>query len=101
MFYQLVNEEKSRLGVTQSRAHQSPATYISIHRNCILEDGFVQLSRLPSRTLKGTVKVKFINEQVSLFPFLFGIVGIFCNYRVLMKLELTKQVSSKSTLKKQ
>ena len=59
-------EDKSKIGIPTSRdeRHMAASAYIDVHRNRILEDGYVQLSSLNSRLLKGTIKVKFINEQV-------------------------------------
>ncbi|CAD5212189.1 unnamed protein product [Bursaphelenchus okinawaensis] len=36
---------------------------IEIHRDRLLEDGFVQLSDLSSKALKGVIRVKFVNQQ--------------------------------------
>ena len=33
----------------------------------VLQDGYEQLSLLPARTFKGLIRVRFINEQASLY----------------------------------
>ena len=64
IFRQQVIEEKERLGIKTSRSDRQPATYITIHRAKILDDGYAQLSLLHMKALKGTIRVKFVNEQV-------------------------------------
>ena len=59
-----MTEEKERLGIVNSRFDRRPATYITIHRARILDDGYAQLSLLLMKALKGTIRVKFVNEQV-------------------------------------
>uniref|UniRef100_A0A915DWR5 HECT-type E3 ubiquitin transferase n=1 Tax=Ditylenchus dipsaci TaxID=166011 RepID=A0A915DWR5_9BILA len=38
-------------------------TVITVERSRIVEDGYRQLSSLPSQALRGTIRVKFINQQ--------------------------------------
>lgn len=38
-------------------------TIITIDRNRIVEDGYRQLANLSSEALRGTIRVKFINQQ--------------------------------------
>lgn len=64
IFHQQVTEEKEKLGIKHSRSDRQPATYITVHRAKILEDGYAQLSLLHMKALKGTIRVKFVNEQV-------------------------------------
>ena len=64
IFHQQVDEDRQRLGLSRSQFDRRPASYITVHRSRILEDGYAQLSVLPVEALKGTVRVKFINEQV-------------------------------------
>ena len=64
IFHQQVTEEKERLGLKTSRSDRKPATYVTVHRTKILDDGYAQLSLLHMKALKGTIRVKFINEQV-------------------------------------
>ena len=62
-----MTEDKERLGIKSSRSERQPATYITIHRPRILDDGYAQLSLLHTKALKGTVRVKFVNEQVCVY----------------------------------
>lgn len=39
------------------------STLVTVHRARIVEDGYQQLNSLPSQSLKGVIRVKFINEQ--------------------------------------
>ena len=64
IFYQHVETDRQRLGLSRSRSQPQPATYITCHRGRILEDGYTQLSFLSADALKRAVKVKFVNEQV-------------------------------------
>ena len=56
-------KDKEALGVLKSSG-QKPAAYITIHRGKLLDDGYAQLSLLHIRDIKGTIRVKFVNEQV-------------------------------------
>jgi len=59
-------EDKKKLGISRSHSgERKTSAYIDIHRKRVLEDGYLQLSYLAPKSLKGTIKVKFINEQVS------------------------------------
>lgn len=64
VFQSLVIEDRAKLGISTSRSERSVTAYIDIHRQRILEDGYRQLSLLRPKSLKGTIRVKFINEQV-------------------------------------
>ena len=64
IFHQYVDEDRSKLGLSKSLSDRRPTTYITIHRGRILENGYTQLSMLPTNSLKGVVRVKFVNEQV-------------------------------------
>ena len=64
LFHQQVDEDKEGLGLSRAHSDRRPATYITIHRGHVLEDGYAQLSLLPTGILKGTIRVKFVNEQV-------------------------------------
>lgn len=59
LFRKSVGKEKTVLGITDSPS----STLITVHRLRIVEDGYEQLARLPSQSLKGFIRVKFINEQ--------------------------------------
>lgn len=63
IFMEKIKDDKSCLGLLDT-GHRRPATYITIQRGRILEGGFEQLSSLPLIALKGTIRVKFVNEQV-------------------------------------
>lgn len=56
--------DKDSLGIVRHPG-QTPATFITIHRTRLLDDGYEQLSSLSTTALKGTIRVKFLNEQVS------------------------------------
>ena len=64
IFHRYVEEDKERLGLSKSQSDRRPATYITVHRGRILDDGYTQLSLLATNALKGTIRVKFVNEQV-------------------------------------
>ncbi|XP_032802934.2 ubiquitin-protein ligase E3B isoform X2 [Petromyzon marinus] len=68
LFRSMVAKEKSSL-VTGNQIvslmdlnHGAPITHITVRRSRMLEDGYEQLSRLPPNSLKGTIRVKFIND---------------------------------------
>jgi ubiquitin-protein ligase E3 B len=52
------------LGLTE-RACGGPgrSTLVTVRRARLVEDGYRQLAALPSRALKGCVRVRFVNEQ--------------------------------------
>lgn len=50
------------LGLTE-RACGGRSTLVTVRRARLVEDGYRQLAALPSRALKGCVRVRFINEQ--------------------------------------
>jgi ubiquitin-protein ligase E3 B len=62
IFYEYIKADKAELGIGSGRSHVS-ASYITIHRNRLLEDGYEQLSSLSTANAKGVIRVKFINEQ--------------------------------------
>ncbi|KAI1727894.1 HECT-domain (ubiquitin-transferase) domain-containing protein [Ditylenchus destructor] len=55
LFRKLISKDK------ESSFH--PTTVISVNRARIVEDGYRQLSNLSSQALRGTIRVKFINQQ--------------------------------------
>ncbi|GFQ78583.1 ubiquitin-protein ligase E3B [Trichonephila clavata] len=63
LFRKYVNNEKEILGLTESACASPQSTLITVHRSRIVEDGYQQLSMLPPQSLKGVIRVKFINEQ--------------------------------------
>ncbi|PZC84657.1 hypothetical protein B5X24_HaOG204205 [Helicoverpa armigera] len=62
LFRRAVADEKVVLGLTE-RACGGRSTLVTVRRVRLVEDGYRQLAALPSRALKGTVRVRFINEQ--------------------------------------
>ncbi|MFH4976867.1 hypothetical protein AB6A40_003576 [Gnathostoma spinigerum] len=56
LFRKYIRNEKESLGGSSS-------TMITVARTRVLEDGFRQLANLSSIALKGTVRVKFVNQQ--------------------------------------
>lgn len=63
LFRKNVNNEKTVLGLTESACASPQSTLITVHRSRIVEDGYQQLALLPPQSLKGVIRVKFINEQ--------------------------------------
>ncbi|XP_074641839.1 ubiquitin-protein ligase E3B-like [Tubulanus polymorphus] len=63
LFRKYVAKEKEVMGITESACASPQSTLIMIHRNRLIEDGYRQLAQLPTRSLKGVIRVKFINEQ--------------------------------------
>ncbi|CAH1185168.1 unnamed protein product [Phyllotreta striolata] len=63
LFRKYINNEKTVLGLTESACASPQSTLITVHRNRIVEDGYRQLALLPSQSLKGVIRVRFINEQ--------------------------------------
>lgn len=62
LFRRAVADEKVVLGLTE-RACGGRSTLVTVRRARLVEDGYRQLAALPSRALKGCVRVRFINEQ--------------------------------------
>lgn len=55
LFRKLVSSDKSSIDL--------PNNVITIARNRIVEDGYRQLSNFTSQSLRGTIRVRFINQQ--------------------------------------
>lgn len=99
IFHQRIEEEKQKLGITRDPSHHPPATYITIHRERILEDGYVQLSLLSATTLKGTIRVKFVNVQVLTYACLHihpSIRLCICTYLYVLMSELSTTIMLRS-----
>ena len=64
LFKERVRADKQSLGISMRGDVVSPSTYIRIHRAHLFEDGHDELSCLATKSLKSTIKVKFVNEQV-------------------------------------
>ncbi|KAL4711976.1 hypothetical protein ACJJTC_011283 [Scirpophaga incertulas] len=62
LFRRAVADEKVVLGLTE-RACSTRSTLVSVRRARLVEDGYRQLAALPSRALKGCVRVRFVNAQ--------------------------------------
>lgn len=62
LFRRAVSDEKVVLGLTE-QACGGRSTLVTVRRMRLVEDGYRQLAALPSRALKGVVRVRFINEQ--------------------------------------
>ncbi|XP_064392283.1 ubiquitin-protein ligase E3B-like isoform X2 [Halichondria panicea] len=62
VFMESINADKECLGLLE-KSHRRPATYITIRRGRVLEGGYDQLSSQPVTAIKGTIRVKFVNEQ--------------------------------------
>ncbi|CAI8030927.1 Ubiquitin-protein ligase E3B [Geodia barretti] len=59
IFHRRIKKDREFLKISEGH----PTTYITIHRDKLLEDGYSQLGILSSSILKGTIRVKFINAQ--------------------------------------
>lgn len=64
LFRERVTSDKKELGIIRPGDRSPPSTYITIHRPRLLEDGHEQLATLTTKSLKSTIRVKFVNEQV-------------------------------------
>ncbi|XP_041977850.1 ubiquitin-protein ligase E3B [Aricia agestis] len=65
LFRRAVADEKVVLGLTERACGGATArsTLVTVRRARLVEDGYRQLAALPSRALRGVVRVRFINEQ--------------------------------------
>ena len=63
LFRKHVLNEKAVLGLTDSACNTLHSTMITVHRSRIVEDGYQQLAALPVQSVKGVIRVKFVNEQ--------------------------------------
>lgn len=66
IFYEYVKADKAELGIKSGHGHVA-ASYITIHRSRVLENGYEQLHALSIANIKGVIRVKFINEQASFY----------------------------------
>jgi ubiquitin-protein ligase E3 B len=63
LFRKYVHNEKAVLGLTES-AYASPSSaLVTVHRDRIVEDGYRQLAVLAPPSLKGVIRVRFVNQQ--------------------------------------
>ncbi|XP_022103880.1 ubiquitin-protein ligase E3B-like [Acanthaster planci] len=63
LFRKRVAEEKKALGFTETASHSPHSTLITVHRTRLVEDGYQLLAGLPAQTLKGLIRVRFVNMQ--------------------------------------
>ncbi|XP_005112992.2 ubiquitin-protein ligase E3B [Aplysia californica] len=61
IFRKNVLRDKENLRLLESAHTSVQSTLITVHRIRIVEDGYRQLAQLPSRALKGVIRVRFIN----------------------------------------
>jgi ubiquitin-protein ligase E3 B len=60
---ELVIKDKQALGLVETAGVAPRPCYIQIHRSRFLEDAYSQLCQLTAASLKGIIRVKFINQQ--------------------------------------
>ncbi|MGH0146443.1 UNVERIFIED_CONTAM: hypothetical protein FKN15_008275 [Acipenser sinensis] len=62
LFRNIVTKEKESLGLVETNSASPHVTHITIRRSRMLEDGYDQLRRLPVNSIKGVIRVKFVND---------------------------------------
>ncbi|CAG5922940.1 unnamed protein product [Menidia menidia] len=62
LFRNIVTKEKESLGLIETSSASPHVTHITIRRSRMLEDGYDQLRRLPANSIKGVIRVKFVND---------------------------------------
>ncbi|KAJ8263648.1 hypothetical protein COCON_G00161050 [Conger conger] len=62
LFRNIVTKEKETLGLVETSSASPHVTHITIRRSRMLEDGYDQLRRLPINSIKGVIRVKFVND---------------------------------------
>ncbi|KAM8886763.1 ubiquitin-protein ligase E3B isoform 3-T3 [Spinachia spinachia] len=62
LFRNIVTKEKEGLGLIETSSASPHVTHITIRRSRMLEDGYDQLRRLPANSIKGVIRVKFVND---------------------------------------
>ncbi|XP_061907238.1 ubiquitin-protein ligase E3B [Entelurus aequoreus] len=62
LFRNIVTKEKESLGLVETSSASPHVTHITIRRSRMLEDGYDQLRRLPVNSMKGVIRVKFVND---------------------------------------
>ena len=63
LFRKKVQTEKISLGILESDSASPQSTLITVHRNRLVEDGYRQLGGLGMTSLKGLIRVRFVNIQ--------------------------------------
>uniref|UniRef100_A0A674A4K3 Ubiquitin-protein ligase E3B n=1 Tax=Salmo trutta TaxID=8032 RepID=A0A674A4K3_SALTR len=62
LFRNIITKEKETLGLVETSSASPHVTHITIRRSRMLEDGYDQLRRLPVNSIKGVIRVKFVND---------------------------------------
>ncbi|XP_069788822.1 ubiquitin-protein ligase E3B isoform X2 [Narcine bancroftii] len=62
LFRNMVTKEKESLGLVETSSASPHVIHVTIRRSRMLEDGYEQLRRLPINTMKGVIRVKFVND---------------------------------------
>ncbi|XP_078277449.1 ubiquitin-protein ligase E3B [Rhinoraja longicauda] len=62
LFRNMVTKEKGTLGLVETTSASPHVIHVTIRRSRMLEDGYEQLRRLPVNTMKGVIRVKFVND---------------------------------------
>ncbi|XP_067862150.1 ubiquitin-protein ligase E3B isoform X2 [Heptranchias perlo] len=62
LFRNMVTKEKESMGLVETSSASPHVIHITIRRSRMLEDGYEQLRRLPVNTMKGVIRVKFVND---------------------------------------
>ncbi|XP_007900039.2 ubiquitin-protein ligase E3B [Callorhinchus milii] len=62
LFRNMVTKEKETLGLVETSSASPHVIHITIRRSRMLEDGYEQLRQLPVNTMKGVIRVKFVND---------------------------------------
>ncbi|XP_059843871.1 ubiquitin-protein ligase E3B isoform X2 [Hypanus sabinus] len=62
LFRNMVTKEKESLGLVETSSASPHVIHVTIRRSRMLEDGYEQLRRLPVNTMKGVIRVKFVND---------------------------------------
>ncbi|XP_008333613.1 ubiquitin-protein ligase E3B-like isoform X1 [Cynoglossus semilaevis] len=62
LFRNIVTKEKENLGLVETSSASPRVTHITIRRSRMMEDGYDQLRRLPVNSIKGVIRVKFVND---------------------------------------
>ncbi|XP_055511640.1 ubiquitin-protein ligase E3B [Leucoraja erinacea] len=62
LFRNMVTKEKGTLGLVETSSASPHVIHVTIRRSRMLEDGYEQLRRLPVNTMKGVIRVKFMND---------------------------------------
>jgi len=105
LFRKKILADKEECGVTSSvipnEYFDRPSTSITVHRTRIVEDGFRSLASLTPKTMKGLIRVKFVNEQVRVLCKLYIYIVLENRFlRVWTSLESIRMVFSRNFWKR-